>query len=246
MARQSQWAQALRNTRNGLFVVDGAQRVLSWNRAAERLFGRAAADVVGRYCFDVIAGRLASGAPWCRPDCGVQRCVKQGRLPPAVEITAFTKDGRAIWLDVACVVLPGKPAPLVAHLLRDITAERSHEKELAEIRAILDADAPYEIHRRRRAPSSQNASPAEGPGGRTASKRLATLTARERTVLFLLADGLSTRAIAERLCISLLTVRCHVANVLRKLGVHRQAAAVAIALREGARRDDAGALLQTD
>src|SRR5688572_12380061 len=60
----------------------------------------------------------------------------------------------------------------------------------------------------------------------------AKLTKRELEVLRLLADGLRQDEIAERLFISRKTVGTHVANILRKLGVHSQIQAVALAFRE--------------
>jgi DNA-binding NarL/FixJ family response regulator len=60
----------------------------------------------------------------------------------------------------------------------------------------------------------------------------ARLTPRELGVLELLANGASTRAMAETLGISEVTVRRHVSGVLRKLGVSDRDAAVAI-LRAG-------------
>jgi DNA-binding NarL/FixJ family response regulator len=49
-----------------------------------------------------------------------------------------------------------------------------------------------------------------------------TLTAREREVLRLTADGLSGTAVAEQLGISPRTVETHRANIMRKLGVKNQ------------------------
>lgn len=60
----------------------------------------------------------------------------------------------------------------------------------------------------------------------------ADLTEREREVLALLAAGTSTEAIAERLVLSVHTVRNHVRNLLTKLHAHTKLEAVAIALRE--------------
>jgi DNA-binding NarL/FixJ family response regulator len=59
----------------------------------------------------------------------------------------------------------------------------------------------------------------------------ALLTAREREVLVLVAEGLSDKAIAERLYISPRTVANHVNNMLGKLGVASRSAAVALAIR---------------
>ena len=52
------------------------------------------------------------------------------------------------------------------------------------------------------------------------------LTSREWEVLDLLAQGLSTSAIARRLVLSASAVRVHIAAVVRKLGVSDRAAAV--------------------
>jgi DNA-binding NarL/FixJ family response regulator len=60
-----------------------------------------------------------------------------------------------------------------------------------------------------------------GPKGERPSER-------EWEVLELMADGLPTRAIAERLGISEVTVRRHVSTVVEKLGVSDRAAAVEI------------------
>jgi DNA-binding CsgD family transcriptional regulator/tetratricopeptide (TPR) repeat protein len=61
----------------------------------------------------------------------------------------------------------------------------------------------------------------------------AQLTDRELEVLHVLADGLSTTEIAERLILSPRTVEHHVAAVLRKLGQPTRARAVAAARRAG-------------
>jgi len=60
-----------------------------------------------------------------------------------------------------------------------------------------------------------------------------TLTPREREVLALLADGRRVRDIAGDLCISVKTASAHIEHILQKLGVHTQAQAVALALRDG-------------
>ncbi len=60
-----------------------------------------------------------------------------------------------------------------------------------------------------------------------------SLTPREREVLALLAEGLSNKAIADRLAISEHTAKFHVNAVLAKLGVQRRTEAVVRAARLG-------------
>jgi two-component system nitrate/nitrite response regulator NarL len=59
------------------------------------------------------------------------------------------------------------------------------------------------------------------------------LTARERQVLALMAEGLSGPRIAEQLIVALPTVKTHQARLYEKLGVSDRAAAVAEAMRRG-------------
>lgn len=61
----------------------------------------------------------------------------------------------------------------------------------------------------------------------------ADLTEREREVLALVAEGLSNAAIAERLVVSVHTVRNHIASLSAKLGAHSKLEALSIAVREG-------------
>ena len=58
------------------------------------------------------------------------------------------------------------------------------------------------------------------------------LTAREREILQLLADGMSNADVAQRLFISQETVKSHVRHILTKLEADTRTHAVAIALRE--------------
>ena len=61
------------------------------------------------------------------------------------------------------------------------------------------------------------------------------ITPRQREVLRLVADGLSSKQIATRLTITERTVKFHVASILNKLGADTRAQAVAEAARRGLR-----------
>jgi DNA-binding NarL/FixJ family response regulator len=67
----------------------------------------------------------------------------------------------------------------------------------------------------------------------TAKDSYEQLTDREREVLQLIAEGHSSREIAERLCIGEKTVRTHRANLMDKLDLHSTAELTQYAIRRG-------------
>jgi DNA-binding NarL/FixJ family response regulator len=67
----------------------------------------------------------------------------------------------------------------------------------------------------------------------TEQQRVDRLTPRETQILQLMADGLPTDEIAQRLSVSPYTLRTHVQNTLTKLGVHSKLEALAFAIRHG-------------
>ncbi len=83
-----------------------------------------------------------------------------------------------------------------------------------------------------------------GERSSTAASPLGTLTARERRVLRLLAEGRSTAEMGAALGISLSTVKTHVQSVFVKLQVHSRLQAVALVdrLNHGQEWDDARAV----
>jgi len=59
------------------------------------------------------------------------------------------------------------------------------------------------------------------------------LTARERQVLVLIAAGMSSRQIAEKLGVAFKTVVVHRHNIHKKLGVHNAVLLTRFAIRKG-------------
>jgi LuxR family maltose regulon positive regulatory protein len=62
---------------------------------------------------------------------------------------------------------------------------------------------------------------------RPSPEMIAPLSEREREVLLLIAEGLSNRELAQRLFLSLSTVKTHTYNIYGKLHVHSRTQAVA-------------------
>lgn len=71
------------------------------------------------------------------------------------------------------------------------------------------------------------------PDAVAASSSQLALTTREREVLQLLAEGLTARQVAARLCVSIKTVETHRRQIMGKLDLHSIAALTKFAIREG-------------
>ena len=69
---------------------------------------------------------------------------------------------------------------------------------------------------------------------------LAGLTDQERTILDLIAEGLTNRQIGERMFLAEKTVKNYVSNLLAKLGMSRRTEAAAYAARLAERRRQEG------
>ena len=65
------------------------------------------------------------------------------------------------------------------------------------------------------------------------SSAFSVLTAREREVLQLMAEGKTTNQIADCLCVSVKTVEAHRKQIMNKSGIHSVAELTKYAIRQG-------------
>ena len=70
-------------------------------------------------------------------------------------------------------------------------------------------------------------------GKTSPKKRAGSLTPKEKEILQLIAEGYSSKQIAKQFTLSLNTIHVHRNNIMRKLGIHKQAELVRYALKEG-------------
>jgi DNA-binding NarL/FixJ family response regulator len=101
---------------------------------------------------------------------------------------------------------------------------------LAAIRIVAAGDALLAPSVTRRLIAAYAATPDRRPAG---VEGLDDLTAREREVLGLVAEGLTNAEIAERLVLSPLTAKTHVSRILTKLGARDRVQLVVIAHQGG-------------
>ncbi len=206
------------NTQDGVFGVDQGGHVVLWNKAATRILGFEAGEALGRRCCDVMRGLDVSGNLLCYPGCQVM--VLSARQQPIHNFDMRTrrKNGREIWVNVSTVIIPGESSQPggTVHLFRDISQERQVSSWTRKATEPISGGL-----------SARMAQPIAvvGDTGRGPAR---SLTAREREVVRLVASGLKTSAIAEKLCISHTTVRNHIQHILAKLGAHSRLEAVTV------------------
>jgi DNA-binding NarL/FixJ family response regulator len=154
------------------------------------------------------------------------------REPRRTEVTAPPTARSAPDNSPLCVVLPeiaeGEGTGLVRSLRRResthavLLTRKAGRRELVVllgggVRGAVTAEAPGAV----RVMGNRAAVPAGTPD----------LSARELGVLRLVADGRSNRQIGERLSLSALTVKSHLARISRKVGTGDRAEMVAFAIR---------------
>jgi DNA-binding CsgD family transcriptional regulator len=198
-------------------VSDMAGHVLLWNTAAEKLLRRPSHEALGRLCHDLLAGRDVFGNRYCHDDCAVRAMCRRGESVQPFEIVVDTPRPSTA-LQVSILKVPGTPPEkaVIVHLLQPLDREGRLAREMER----LGVASP-----RATAPARDSRPAADDPG--------APLTPRERDVLGRMAEGLQNKEIAQKLDISLATVRNHVHNLLEKLGVHSKLEAISMAYRAG-------------
>jgi PAS domain S-box-containing protein len=221
------WLDAvIGDTADGLYVVDHQHRIIRWNRGAEQLLGHTADEVLNRHCHEIVRGCARDGRSVCGPDCPVHGCIDRGELPGSMEAQVRTKDGRLIWLHVSLIVIPNEPAPLIVHVLHDVSLGRRAAEAMLQVASLVQASGALAG---RDDSGLGDAGSREGPSGHRAET--GAFTQREREVLRWLAAGLSNSAIAARMGVSRFTVRSHLQHIMDKAGVHSRSEVVAFAFR---------------
>jgi len=225
---QQQLLDTLCSTADGVFIVDAHQRIVRWNKGAERILKYSEAEALNQDCYRLIAGRIHPDKAWCRSNCKVQNCVRAGTPLENFDLLSRTKDGTPLWTNVSILSHTDGGEALVVHLIRDV----SREKQAGEaIEQFLRALGITTSTKRRYQGESRTQRP---KGARTALLDIPLpLSKREIEVLQLLAEGLSTKALAQKIKISRFTARNHIQNILTKLDLHSKAQAVSYAFKRG-------------
>ena len=206
----------------GVYAVSLDQTIVSWNPAAQRILGFSPEQVLGRRCYDVLAGLAPGGiTPGCLKGCPSMRALKAGEVPGALGVRMLCSSGERKAVSVTPMVVAGSDtdAPVLVHVLHDSAERECSQSATDTVREGL-ARRGADVVSDRPATASDSASSVK-------------LTGREREVLRLVALGRTTPQIARELDISSHTVLNHIRNFRHKLDAATKLEAVLTAIRLG-------------
>lgn len=206
----------LASTADAAFSLTESGEILSWNKAAEKLFGFSSEQVLNRRCYEILDARGSLGAAICMRDCVVQRCALHAGPVPDFDMEARTLSGGTVWVNVSTLfyrnVRNGRL--IIVHLARDITSRKKQEELISEWVRLSRRVAALNS-------SVQGAEPAP------------TLSEREIQILQLLASPAAPADVAGALGITPSTLRNHLHRINEKLGTKDRLSAVLNAMHRG-------------
>jgi len=202
--------------RDAAIATDAVGRIVFWNREARVLLEDGDGVVLreGRPFHEALQARDVFGNRLSPEGSPLQTMLEEGEGIQGFEMDVHKATGNQARVSVSVVAVLG-PDPDACHMIH-LLRERRRRRRTDELLDRLLAEPETTGSSLRRSEEGQS---------------LPDLTPRERQVLRLLADGLTTDQIADKLHISVHTVRRHCQNLMRKLGIHSKVEAVALALR---------------
>lgn len=206
----------------GAYAMSLDQTIVFWNRAAERILGHKRDEVIGRHCYEVVAGVTRTGlTPVCLGGCPSVRYLQAGLVPAQTPLHMAKASGDRVWVTVTPMVIAGvlKDAPLLVHLFDDLGEAEDARPTIDSLRAALTTSGTDIL--------------SDDPAGIEPTAESFKLSQRELDVLKLMALGWKTSQIADQLNISQHTVRNHIRNLRQKLGASTKLDAVVKGLRLG-------------
>ena len=115
---ESELFALLEGTTDAAFSVSEQGEILSWNGAAERLFGYPSSEVLGKSCFQVLHGRGVLGTQVCHEGCSILECTAGQTEIPNFDLQVRLRSGKRLWVNLSTVVWqnPRNQHRLVIHL----------------------------------------------------------------------------------------------------------------------------------
>jgi diguanylate cyclase (GGDEF)-like protein/PAS domain S-box-containing protein len=142
MLDRDSYRRILDNLYDGLYFVDRDRVIQYWNKAAERISGYPAVEVVGKSCADSILTHVdSSGTCLCKGMCPLAMTIADGEAREA-EIFMHHKDGHRLPVSVHVNTLTDTDGNVIGgiEIFSDISSIKSIESRIKELEemALLD------------------------------------------------------------------------------------------------------------
>jgi PAS domain S-box-containing protein len=206
-------------TADAAYVLDSQGTIVSWNAAAEALFGVAAGEALGNACSSTLKGIDECGHE-CGADCSILR--RANCRDPLKNYDIKTRvNGREIWCNVSVVILDSGSSTntYTLHIVRPTDVQKRLELAVKDF-VLAETSLP-------------EANVREMLSSKRSPTATVQLTTREIEVLRLLASGVTTERIADNLGISRTTTNNHVQHIMKKLSAHSRLEAIRRAEQSG-------------
>ena len=80
MLTEELYLNIINNLRDGIYFVDTERRILFWNKAAERITGYTADEIVGKHCPQTLLSHIdENGRPLCVVGCPLFTSLADGK-----------------------------------------------------------------------------------------------------------------------------------------------------------------------
>jgi diguanylate cyclase (GGDEF)-like protein/PAS domain S-box-containing protein len=145
------FAKIVDSLHDGLYFVDRDRCITYWNKAAERITGYTAAEVVGRSCSDNILTHVdADGNHLCSGVCPLAATIADGTARSS-EIYLHHKDGHRIPISVRTSTLTDTTGSVIGgiELFTDISSQAVSQLRIRELEKMALIDKLTELPNRR-------------------------------------------------------------------------------------------------
>jgi DNA-binding CsgD family transcriptional regulator len=183
------------------FAVDQRGVIVLWNRAAESSLGFTANEALGQRCWKLLSGLDTNGNRHCCKKCPIREMSFKHEPVNTFQTLFNTSSEERKRFAISCLTIFDDPG---SELLLHLCRPKT-ESPIAEQKQVSMTP--------------------------TTTGKLGALSQREVEVLALLAEKVSTRDIAERMSISIRTVRTHIQHLMYKLQVHKRCEAIKVGKR---------------
>lgn len=193
---------------DAVFGINIAGVIQFSNHSFQKLMGYSAGQLRGSQCADVLCGTNLCGQEFCGPNCPIPKTVTGQPAISDFDLVVRRADGDSMLVNIGISYISPQLREHNTKVDVFFSMRQVHPRRMIQRMAMSSAEKPV----------------AHDSNG---YDRLST---REKEVLELAAEGMTTSQIAGHLSISTLTVRTHFKNIYSKLGVNSRTEAVIYAI----------------